>query len=951
MTQLRITVFPINGSCVFPVARLFRAIASSMMLAAAAAQSGLAFSQVISTVAGGGSPDGYGAISISMPHGNIAFDPSGNLYASVNSRIVKVAQGGTFITVAGNGAWGYAAYGGDGGPAIDAALSSTDFCIDMNGNLYIADAFNFRIRKVSPDGRISTMAGNGTSGYSGDGGPAGNAQVFSPGGIVVSAIGDLYFFDSVSIRKISSAGIISTIAKWTVTGFGGDGGSAMLAMLNEPRGLTADVLGNVYVADMRNHRIRKIGADGILSTVAGNGSAGFGGDGGPATSAALNFPVAVTVDAAGNLYIADSLNHRIRRVAPNGTISTIAGTGAKGFAGDGAAAVAAQLDTPYYLAIDAVGDLHFNDSGNGRIRKVTKSGTIRTVAGAGLPFFVGDGNPATNAFLALPQNLTVDAAGNLYVVDAANSRIRKISPNGRVWTVAGNGSYGFSGDGGDATNASLMSPVATILDAAGNLYIVDSERVRKVTPGGVISTVAGGGPPFNNGDGIPAIEARLNSPSSLAFDAAGNLFIGCSLSIRKVMPNGIISTVAGDGAWGFGGDGGPASLARITAITGMTFDAQGNLYVADSGNARIRRIAPNGIISTIAGNGTVGFAGDTGPATAAQINLASGNMAVDPGGSLYFADAGNHRIRKISPNGIISTIVGSGEPGFAGDGGAAASARLNHPSGVALDANGDLYVGDRFNNRIRKVSTRGGANYSDMWWSGSLENGWGMSIQQHVSGVQFNALYVYDNGGQPRWYVMPGGAWRDGFTTYAGPLYQPTGSALNGYESAAFAPGAPVGSATIRFIGNLVADLTYTIEGITGSKRLVRMSFGGSNAMHDVGDMWWGGNSQNGWGISIAQQGGTLFSVWYTYGMDGKSQWFTMPGGSWNDSHYSGPFYTTTGSRWLGATYDPSVFRVEQVGTMNLNFSNPDAAILSYAFSSGQFADTNQTKIITRMSY
>jgi photosystem II stability/assembly factor-like uncharacterized protein len=243
------------------------------------------------------------------------------------------------------------------------------------------------------------------------------------------------------------------------------------------------------------------------------------------------------------------------------------------------------------------------------------------------------------------------------------------------------------------------------------------------------------------------------------------------------------------------------------------------------------------------------------------------------------------------------------------------------------------------------------ADYSDMWWAGSAENGWGMSIQQHANGVQFNALYVYDAQGRPVWYVMPGGTWNANFTSYSGALYQPTGAPLSNYNTAQLNVGAQSGTATINFTGTNTATLSYTINGVSGTKSISRQSFSGGMAPFNVADLWWVGAQENGWGINIAQQAGTLFAVWYTYSNDGRATWLVMPGGNWSGNTYSGALYATTGSAWLGTTYNPSALGVTQVGTLSFDFASANAATMRYAFTSGPFAGTTQTKQIVRQSF
>jgi sugar lactone lactonase YvrE len=426
--------------------------------------------------------------------------------------------------------------------------------------------------------------------------------------------------------------------------------------------VAVDSAGNLYIADSMNNRIRKV-SNAIITTVAGGANYGFSCDG-PATNSTLDFPVGVVVDLAGNVYIADSNNYRIRRLS-NGEITTVAGDGDYSFSGDGGPAAESTLNSPEGVALDSTGDLYIADSGNNRIRKVS-NGIITTVAGDGSAGFSGDGGPATSASLggtgALsggsiidgPSSIAVDLGGNLYIVDAGNNRIRKVS-NGIISTVAGDGSYGFSGDGGPATNASFNGPSGVAVDSAGNIYIADSGNNRiRKVSGGVITTVAGG--------------ATCNRQGQLEI---------CPL-----------------------GDGGPATSASLHQPSGVFVDSAGNIYIAGIGDSRIRKVS-NGVITTVAGSGVAGFSGDGGPATSAQFNEPVA-VTVDSTGDIYISDVGNNRIRKVS-NGVITTVVGTGVVGFSGDGGPASSALLGFPQGLALDAAGDLYIADIANNRIREV--------------------------------------------------------------------------------------------------------------------------------------------------------------------------------------------------------------------------------------------------------
>jgi uncharacterized protein (TIGR03437 family) len=337
-----------------------------------------------------------------------------------------------------------------------------------------------------------------------------------------------------------------------------------------------------------------VGQTGIIATVAGYGGSSFSGDGGPATSAALNAPSSVTVDASGNFFIADTNNQRIRKVSASGIITTVAGNGNAGFSGDNGLAVSASLNFPSAVKVDSSGNLYIADTGNQRVRKVSTSGTITTVAGSGFGPFAGDGGPATSALLNSPFGIALDASGNLFIADSGNNRIRKVSTGGTITTVAGNGRPGSSGDGGQATAASLGFPRDVVVDGSGNLFLTDSiaNLVRKVSPDGIITTVAGNGTSRFSGDGGPALSAGFEFPTSLALDGVGNLLIaGYGGRVRSVSSDGIVTTIAGNGIQGFSGDLGPATAAMLGYSVSVTVAPSGNLFMADAGNNRIREIS------------------------------------------------------------------------------------------------------------------------------------------------------------------------------------------------------------------------------------------------------------------------------------------------------------------------------------------------------------------------
>ena len=645
---------------------------------------------IITTVAGSTSAfSGSGGPAVNATLGmlsGVAVDSAGNVYAydSDNNLVVRIAPAGVLTIVAGNGTSGFS---GDGGPATNAALGTarvSGLAVDAAGNLFIADTANNRIRKVAPNGIISTVAGNGAPDFSGDGGPATRAALDHPNGVALDASGNLFIADggNCRIRKVTPDGTISTLAGLTA-------GASSVGQ-DYPTGIAVDSAGNVFAAFSITGFVRKATPDGLISTVAGNGTFGSSGDGGPATAAAI-LPTGVAVDPAGNVFIGE--DHRIRKIGREGVISTVAGDGTAGFSGDGGDAIAARFNFTCGLAADSAGNLLIADGGNGRIRKITPAGAISTVAGNGLYYFGGDGGPATAARLDLSTpsmppvgGVAVDSLGNVFIADTVNHRVRKVDTYGVIRTVVGNGLPGSSGDGGPATGATLIYPLGLAFDSAGNLFVADSSHVRKVARDGTISTVAGDGigtmPGSPSGDGGPATRAHLHSPRGVAVDAAGNLFIaetGMS-RVRKVAPGGIISTVAG-GVW-----------AEAVAV-----DSAGNLWIA--GGNFVGKVSLDGIISTIAGGGRA-CPGDGGPATRAA--LTAYGIAVDAASNIFIADGANHRVLKTTTAGAIWTVAGNGSPVFSGDGGPATRAGLS-AGAVALDSAGSLFISDTLNNRVRKV--------------------------------------------------------------------------------------------------------------------------------------------------------------------------------------------------------------------------------------------------------
>ena len=675
----------------------------------------------ITTVAGG-VPNNLPALQVGLGGPLVVSrDSAGNLFVGAGglmNAIYKIDASGQLTTVAGNGTdYGFS---GDGGPATSAGIRSPGAVyVDGSGNIFIADTYNDRIREVvAATGNIQTVAGNGTYGFSGDGGPAASAELSSPAGVFVDTAGNIFIADSGNLRireVVAATGNIQTVAGSGSCCGGGDGGPATSAALGVPLAVFGDGSGDIFFAETDaggRNRIREVvAATGNIQTVAGNGTNGFSGDGGPATSAALGFPTGVFVDRSGNIFIADTTNNRIREVlAATGIIRTVAGNGMPSFSGDGGPATSGGLVDPTGVLVDDAGNIFIAD-GN-RIREVAAaSGTIQTVAGNGTCCFSADGGPATSSELAFIYGggVSVDRSGNIFIADPQDSRIREVvAATGNIRTVAGNGTNGFSGDGGPATSAELDFPVGIFVDRSGNIFTVDGNRVREVdAAAGNIQTVAGNGTFAFSGDGGPATSAGIG-PASAYADSAGNIMITDSANSRVrevVAATGNIQTVAGNGATSFSGDGGPATRAALSHPHGVFGDASGNIFIADAGNQRIREVvAATGNIQTVAGNGQFAFSGDGGPATGAGVDATDG-LFVDSAGNIFIADYVNNRVRKVdAATGIIQTVAGNGVGGLNGDGGSATSAELFFPSSVFGDRQGNLLIVDSGNNRIRRVT-------------------------------------------------------------------------------------------------------------------------------------------------------------------------------------------------------------------------------------------------------
>src|SRR6204780_1320384 len=706
---------------------------------------GVAHAQnTISTVAGGPPLNNVSPTAAPLvgPQA-VVRDGSGNLYiVNDNGVIYKVTPGttapSTMTIYAGNNTAGFSA----NGTAAASTLTDEPYgaAVDGNGNLYYSDSQNCAVREIV-GGVVKTIAGNGNCGFSGDGGQATSASLGFLQGIALDGLGNLFIADTgnaVIRRVVLATGIISTYAGTPDTqGFPTSGVSAASTQLAYPAGVATDANGNLFIADEGDNIVCRVDVTSkIITIVAGTGAASFSGDGGPATSATLNEPDGLAVDSAGNIYISDALNAVVREVSasgPNaGEIQTIVGNTTFGFSGDGGPALSAELTNPAGLFVDSsTGNLWIADYWANRIRLYSPGNNkqITTVVGNGL---VGDGGPATSASFYFPRTPQLDSEGNLYIVDAENDRIREVDTSGNIWAGVGPGIPWAipslpCGDGGPATSALIFMPRTVTIEANGDLLVSDDgdNRIREVS-GGIINTIVGSGNqcgpgqgqvPLPCGDGGPALSASVNDARGAVRDTVGNLYFVDAQDnrVREVNTGGTIATIAGGGTndtaptgcsnGTYTGDGGPAVNATLNCPLGLDIDSQGNLYVADTHNNVIRKIDTGSprIITTIAGTGPAGHTGDGGLATSATLNSPD-RVSVNGAGNFFISDSGNNVIRRVDGTSkIITEFAGTGNFAFGGDGGPAVSASFATPVGVVVTPEGNMYVGDVFNNRIRKV--------------------------------------------------------------------------------------------------------------------------------------------------------------------------------------------------------------------------------------------------------
>lgn len=602
--------------------------------------------------------------------------------------------------------------------------------VDSSGNVYVADSTNHTIRKITPAGVVTTLAG--TAGSSGNSNGTGAAARFNePFAVAVDSTGNVMVADTnnSAIRKITPAGVVTTLAGGSGTGTTDGTGTA--AKFHEPRGIAIDSSDTMYVADYENHMVRKVTSGGVVTTLAG-GADVSGNTDGQGTAARFMALQGIALDTAGNIYVTESGNRDVRKITASGLVTTLAsGTG--------------KFGEPRGIAVDTNGNLFVGDYSAHVVRKVTSTGTVSNHAGTAPTPGSSDGTTSTALFNG-PSGVAFDAEGNLYVADTLNNTVRKISITGAVTTLAGMAGRTSSVDG-SATSARFEDPYAVAVDGSGNLYVADStdHSIRKITSDGTVTTLAGKGGSFGSTDGT-GTAARFNAPLGIAADSAGTVYVADTgnSTLRKITPAGVVTTMAGSAGSGASTDG-TGTAARFMSPYGVTVDSNNNVYVVES-SAAVRKITSAGVVTTLAGtSGTNGFTNGTG--TAARFSVPF-DIAVDGAGNLYVSDHGNHAVRMVTPAGVVTTLAGSGSGGKTDGTGTAASFKF--PSGIAADSSGTVYLADTDNQVVRKITSAGVV--TTIGGSGSLgsTDGTGTAASfynpKDVAVDSSGNLYVVDRG-------------------------------------------------------------------------------------------------------------------------------------------------------------------------------------------------------------
>ncbi len=633
------------------------------------------------------------AAQFDTPRG-IAMDTSGNFYVadSSNNTIRKITAAGVVTTLAGSAG----SSGRTDGTGTAALFNEPfDVAVDSAGNVFVADTNSSVIRKITPAGVVTTFAGSGTRGSSD--GTGTSASFYEPRALAIDSAGTLYVADYFYhiIRKITSAGVVTTIAG-TVGAEGYLDGTGTATKFKGVNGIAVDSSGNVFVADEGNAVIRKITSAGVVSTFVGTAGA-TGLTDGTGAAARLTAPRGLRTDSAGNLYFSDNRANTIRKATPAGVVTTLAGTASVAGSAD-ATGTSATFNGPSGLVLDSSGNIYVADSSNDTIRRITPAGVVTTFAGTAGRSSSTDGT-GTAAKFEDPYNVAVDSAGNIYVAESDAHCIRKITPAGVVTTLAGlAGTFGSTD--GTGTAARFNTPSGVTVDSAGNVYVADSgnHAIRKITAAGVVTTFAGSPSAGGSTDGT-GTAARFNEPHGIAADPSGNLYVSDTAlnTVRKITPAGVVTTLAGTSGTAGTADG-TGTSAQFSQPFGIAVDSSGTVYLCDHGNHSVRKITAAGVVTTLAGlNGTLGYVDATG--TAARLRFPS-DVAVDSEGNVFVADTDNQCIRKITSAGVVTTVGGGSGVGSTDATGTAA--KFYNPKSVAVDSSGNLYVADRNNHTIRK---------------------------------------------------------------------------------------------------------------------------------------------------------------------------------------------------------------------------------------------------------